>query len=408
MILYIAWLLIFSSVFLSVFYLSIYSTIKDQRTEKSALEDFPSVTILMPAYNEEKVVEKALKSAKELDYPNYKVNFVDDGSTDQTLEKARKYDSETINIIEHKKNKGKAAAINTALTKADSDYVVVQDADSEINSDLLEAAITKMEKNKSLGAVIASIAPLNPSNFIKKLQMVEYRLNNFYRMLMTEINTLNVTPGAFSIYRTNDIKDVGGFDEGNITEDLEMAFRLRKHGRNFEMIFFDQTKTEFPPTLKALYHQRVRWARGFIYNGIKYREMFLNPKYGYFGTVQLPMLVIMPALILTSFLMVGTGITQSLYNYLVQASAVGLHIPSIIPTDFYYAFLTLNLKVYVPLLLSLGLIAYIINVAYSYSGEKPQHLPALLFYFFAYFLLQSGFWMAAVIKEILQTKKVWT
>lgn len=408
MILYIAWLLIFSSVFLSVFYLGIYNSVKDGRTEEITLESSPSVTILMPAYNEEDVVEKALNSVRDLEYSNYEVNFIDDASTDKTLEKAKKYASDKINVIEHSKNQGKAAALNTGLENTDTEYFVVQDADSEIGSDLLEKSLSKMEGDMGLGAVIASIAPLDASTFIRKIQVVEYRLTNFYRMLMTEMDTLNVTPGAFSIYRTSDVKDVDGFDEGNITEDLEMAFRLRKHNKKFEMVYFSDSRTEFPATLKALYNQRVRWARGFIYNGIKYREMFLNPKYGYFGTVQLPMLVIMPALILTSFIMVGTGLIQTLYNYVVRASAVGMYMPDFIPNDIYYAFLTINMKVYVPLMLSLVLVAYIINVAYRYSGERPKHVPALLFYFFAYFLLQSGFWVAAVLKELTRSKKVWT
>lgn len=409
MILYVAWLLVFSSVFISIFYLGIYNKIKDERKEKETeFEDPPSVTIIMPAYNEEEVVDEALNSVKELDYPNFQVAFVNDASTDSTLEKAKQYESDNIKILEHEENQGKAAALNTGLESTEDDYIVVQDADSKIDSELLYKALGKMEDTRDLGGVIASIKPLNADNFIRKIQRVEYQLTNFYRMLMTEMNTLNVTPGAFSIYRTSDIKEVGGFDEGNITEDLEMAFRLRKYGKNFEMIYSSSSYTEFPSTLKALYNQRVRWARGFIYNGFKYREMFFNRQYGYFGTVQLPMLVIMPALIIISFGMVATGLIQSLYNFYINVSAVGLQLPEFSTDQLYITFLTLNLKIYVPLILSLVLIAYIIKVAYQYSGERPKNIPSLMFYFFAYFLLQSGFWIAAVLKELTRSRKVWT
>ncbi len=409
MILYIAWLLIFSSVFLSVFYLSIYSTARETRNEEmEEMENPPSITILMPAYNESEVVEEALNSVKELDYPGYQVVFVNDASKDSTLEKAEKYASDKIKIISHEFNKGKAAALNTGLAETDSDYVVVQDADSKIESELLYKAVGKMESDKSLGAVIAAIRPLKADNFVRKLQTVEYQLTNFYRMLMTEINTLNVTPGAFSIYRSSDVKDVGGFDEGNITEDLEMAFKLRKSGKLFEMIYFNSSYTEFPSTLRGLYNQRVRWARGFIYNGWKYREMFLNRDYGYFGTVQLPMLVLMPALIVTSFTMVITGLSQSLLDFIIKSSAVGVQLPAFSLSNLYTGILGSNMKVYLPLLLSLMLVAYIIKKAYNYGGERPRNIPALLFYFFAYFLLQSGFWVAAILKEVTRSKKVWT
>jgi biofilm PGA synthesis N-glycosyltransferase PgaC len=259
-----------------------------------------------------------------------------------------------------------------------------------------------------LGAVIASIKPLKADNFIRKLQRVEYQLTNFYRMLMTEINTLNVTPGAFSIYRSEDVNKVGGFDVGNLTEDLEMAFKLRKNGKMFEMIYFDSSYTDFPSTFKALYNQRVRWSRGFIYNGWKYREMFFNKKYGYFGTLQLPMLVIMPALIITSFIMVFTGLSQSLYSFILQTSAVGLQLPDLEIQNLYLTLLGMNMKVYVPLVLSLVMVAFIIKTAFNYSGERPKNIPALLFYFFAYFLLQSTFWVAAVLKEATRSRKVWT
>ncbi|MFO7794471.1 MAG: glycosyltransferase family 2 protein, partial [Candidatus Nanohaloarchaea archaeon] len=343
MILYIAWLLIFSSVFLSVFYLSIYSSVKDREEKVEELESYPSVTILMPAYNESEVVEEALNSVKELDYPDYDVLFVNDASTDDTLEKAKKYASDKINILEHEVNKGKAAALNTGLEEASGDYVVVQDADSKIENQLLYKAVTNMENDKGLGAVIASIKPLKADNFIRRLQTVEYQLTNFYRMLMTEINTLNVTPGAFSIYRTSDVKSVGGFDVGNLTEDLEMAFKLRKSGKMFEMIYFDSSYTDFPATFKGLYNQRVRWSRGFIYNGWKYKEMFFNKKYGYFGTLQLPMLVIMPALIITSFVMVFTGVAQSLYSFILQTSAVGLQLPDLGIQNIYLTLLGANM-----------------------------------------------------------------
>ena len=408
MIILIAWLLIFSSVFISFFYLNLYSHIKESRTEEYGLDQYPEVTVVMPAYNEARVVEKALESVKNLDYPNYNVNFVDDCSTDNTLEKAENYASNKINILRHSVNKGKAAALNTGLENTDSKYFIVQDADSEIEAELLKKAVTEMEENSGLGAVIASIAPLEADNFIRKLQVVEYRLTNFYRMLMTEMDTLNVTPGAFSIYRTSTVKKVGGFDVGNITEDLEMAFRLRKHGKKFEMVYFNSSRTDFPSTLKALYGQRVRWARGFIHNAYKYREMFLNPEYGYFGTFQLPMLVLMPLLILISFSMVVNGVIQGIYNTFIEISATGFQLPVLIPEDIYYTLLTMNIVVYLPLILSLALVAYIIKVAYDYSGERPEHLLALLFYFFAYFLLQSGFWVAAVLKEIVRSKKVWT
>ncbi|MFO7794088.1 MAG: hypothetical protein R6V35_03890, partial [Candidatus Nanohaloarchaea archaeon] len=128
----------------------------------------------------------------------------------------------------------------------------------------------------------------------------------------------------------------------------------------------------------------------------------------YFGTLQLPMLVIMPALIITSFVMVFTGVAQSLYSFILQTSAVGLQLPDLGIQNIYLTLLGANMKVYIPLLLSLGMVGFIIKTAYNYSGERPKNIPALLFYFLAYFLLQSIFWVAAVLKEAMRSRKVWT
>jgi len=120
------------------------------------------------------------------------------------------------------------------------------------------------------------------------------------------------------------------------------------------------------------------------------------------------MLVIMPLLIVMSLGMVSYGVSLSIYNILLRVSATGFYLPELGAINVYASFLGLNIMVYAPMLLSLVLIAYIISLAYSYSGETPRHRLALLIYFFMYFILQSVFWVAAVLKEVLRIEKVWT
>lgn len=406
MIVFLGWLMIGSSIFMAAFYLSVHQLKEDEEIEYD-LDEEPSVAIFMPAYNEEDVVERAIKSALELDYENYEIILVDDGSTDSTLEEARKFsEHEKLTIIEQGENRGKAAALNTALENTDADYGVVQDADSSISPDTLKKALAKMESDSNLGGVIASIMPLRTNTFVRKLQVVEYRMTNFYRSLMSHIDTLDVTPGAFSIYRVSDLKEVGGFDEGNLTEDLEMAWRLRRHGRSISMVYDKKADTELPMNMRELFNQRVRWARGFMMNAYRYRDMFFNGKYGWFGVLQLPLQLVIPAVAVLSIVMISFGLVNSLFSYLVQVSAVGFAIPEL-ALNLDRLLLNLQWKILFPLVSSLALGGYVIKTAYNESGKSVNHPLALSVYFFLYFGLQALFWLAAILKELFQTKRIW-
>lgn len=408
MITYLAWLLIGSSIFMAGFYLNVHR--KASEDEDYSLESYPSVAILMPAYNEEEVVKTAMESACELDYPNYEVYFVNDASKDETLPKAKSFeDHERVNILSHDENKGKAAAMNTGLEQIEEEYTVVQDADTRITGDILKEAMAKMENKSNLGAVIASIMPLRTDTFIRKLQVVEYRMTNFYRSLMSEINTLDVTPGAFSIYRTSDLKDLGGFDRGNLTEDLEMAWRLRKEkNRELDMVYGKRSETEFPENFRALFNQRVRWSRGFIYNARKHWDMFFNSDYGWFGRFQLPIQGIVPLIAVVGLMMIFYGLLESLFNFAVTVSAVGLTMPTFESMNLTRVLLGIPWKIYAPLLISLVFTGYIIKTAYSKSGRSVRHPGGMAVYFFAYFAVQAFFWTAAILKELFQSKKIWT
>ncbi|MDY6769593.1 MAG: glycosyltransferase [Candidatus Nanohaloarchaea archaeon] len=406
---YLAWALIGASVFLAVFYMNIFWRTRGETVDTAQQDAHPPISILMPAYNEERTVETALDNALTLDYPDHEVIFVDDGSTDDTLALARQFaDHDRLRIIEHGDNQGKAAALNTALDAADSEYVVVQDADSRIDEGTLEAAAARFMHNDDLGAVIASIRPLATDNFIRKLQAVQYRITNFYRSLMAHIDTIDVTPGAFSMYRKADLETLGGFDVGNPTEDLEIAWRLRRLGREIDMVYDRSSSTEYPPTFRELYHQRVTWARGSIRNAWKHRDMFFDDAYGWFGVFQLPVHIISPLIAITSLLLIATGLGEQAYSLLLHVSAVGISLPTIQAVDWTRLLIGVQWKVYAPLGLSMVVTAYLIRTAYRTAGDAVEHPVALGAYFLAFFALYGFFWTAAIIKELLHTGRVWT
>ncbi|MFB6175512.1 MAG: glycosyltransferase family 2 protein [Candidatus Nanohalobium sp.] len=409
MLVWLAWLLIGSSLFMVAFYMNVYNNVPINEVEARELETEPKVSILMPAYNEEGVVEGALESALDIEYENLEIIFVDDGSSDSTYQKAEQYrEDPRLKLIQHPENRGKGEALNTALENADSEYMIVQDADSKIDSQLIIESVAKMESNTDTGAVITSIRPLETETFFQKLQIIEYTLTNFYRNLMSHIDVLDITPGAFSMYRTEQVKNLGGFDEDNLTEDLELAWRIRKDGKSIEMAFQESAQTEFPKTFKQLYSQRVRWARGFIRNAYEKRDMIFNKEYGWFGRFQLPIQLVLPVLSIIGFWLVAIGWFQGLFNLGIQLSTTGLQNPLPQFGKLTRSLLGISVVVYIPLVASLGFSAYELKIAYSESDMKIGNVLSLAFYFFLFFMLKGFFWMAAILKELVGSKKTWT
>jgi len=410
MLVWLAWILVGSSLFMVTFYMNVYRNMPvEEELAESELEEEPPVSILMPAYNEENVVERAIESALSVDYDNLSVVFVDDGSTDKTLEKARKYSGrEEIKIIEHSQNQGKGKALNTALENAESEYTIVQDADSEIEGDVIRKGVNKLNADKDTGAVMTSIRPLEAETFVQKMQIIEYTLANFYRNLMSHIKILDMAPGAYSMYRTSHIKELGGFDEENLTEDLELAWRIKKDGKSIEMAFHESAKTEFPRTFKALYGQRVRWARGFISNAYEKRDMFFNDDYGWFGKFQLPSQLILPIFSVIGFWMIAAGLWEGLRAVLIDIWATGFSLPGFGELDLYRTALNFPAVIYVPLIAGVSFSALELKVAYSESDTKFRDALPLLIYFGTFFMVKGIFWMAAILKELGRSEEVWS
>ena len=362
----------------------------------------------MPAYNEEGVVADSLENILDLDYPDYEVILVNDASTDNTLKEAKKFEEDPkLKIIDLEENQGKAGALNRGLEHVSGRFSVVQDADSVLEEGTLEKAVAKMMEDLDLGGVISRIQPLNRNSFFRKLQVTEYTVTNFYRRLMCSIDVLDVTPGAFATYRTSDLKDIGGFDKGNLTEDLDVALRLRKKGRSLDMVYEKVSRTELPETYSDLKGQRVRWARGFIQNARKHKDMFFNSEYGWFGKFQFPLHLFMPAVAVMGLSLILYGVVEGLYNLYLHISAVG----------FSFALGELNLvkmllgfqwKIYTPLVAGLATTGFMIREAYKNSGREVSHISSLLFYFLGFFAVKAVFWSTAIFKEITRKSKVWT
>ena len=285
---------LFITLFFEVFLLITYFEVKEElgwedKYVGKNIKWFPTVTIIVPCFNEELTVESTISSLLNLDYPREKLSIivVDDGSTDGTRSRLMQFkDRSQINLL-WKKNGGKHTALNLALELVKSDLVGCLDADSFVNTNALKKIVPFFD-NADIMAVTPSIKVYNPTTILQYVQKIEYSWGIFLRRMLSSLGALYVTPGPFSIFRTKVFQELGGYRHAHHTEDLEMALRLQKNHYKIVNSHGAHVYTTTPFKFPALFKQRVRWTYGFLNNVIDYKELFFNRKYGHIGLFILP------------------------------------------------------------------------------------------------------------------------
>lgn len=402
---YLLMLVSFLTLFIALFWIQVY-LFRDRGSKLR--ENLPSVSIIVPAYNEESCIQETLDSLLNLNYPKeqLRVIVVNDGSTDKTSEIVRDYKSEQIVLID-KGNTGKASSINVALNKVESEFFGIVDADSIVDKNSLINMMYLFDKS-GVGAVISLTKVKNPKSMLEKMQHLEYIFSAFSRKLMSNVNTLFITPGVLTLFRTSVVKDLGGFDENNLTEDLEIAMKLRYYGYNIKIATDSITFTSVPNDFKSLWNQRIRWFRGYLYNTNKYKDMFFSKKYGFFGLFQVPLNFLTVFLVILTFILATYEILRLVYNFILKLISYRSDI------IYSYKFPTLkellfklDLKIIFPMIISLILAFYIYNKAHKFANEKWKFPLALILYITIYPSLRVIHWLTALTKELTRAKRKW-
>ncbi len=290
----------------------------------------PTVAVIVPCFNEETTVAGTLNSLLALTYPKEKLEIiaVNDGSTDATLSVLREFEhNPQIRVID-KENGGKHTAMNAALTTTHAELVGCLDADSFVEPDALARIVEHFVSDPEVAAVTPSIKVHGARNVLQIMQKAEYGLAIFVRNAFSLMGSLFITPGPFSFFRHSVIAEVGPWQHGHSTEDLEMCMRLQKNHKivTNEPDAIVYTKT--PRTFRQLFKQRLRWTYGFLKNAADYRYMFFNPRYGTLGVLVLPMSIMsfFAAIILFSTLIWNTLVMIAWQ--VVRFQTVGLSTPT--------------------------------------------------------------------------------
>lgn len=283
---------LFIALYLEVFFLITYFESKEKEKKISTLPElkkWPSVSIIVPVWNEETTVLKTIFSLLKLNYPKDKLSIfiVDDGSTDNTWKVVQRFSRNKQIKLLRKENGGKYTALNYALKMVDSELVGCLDADSFVHPEALRR-ITVQFRDSEIMAVTPSIKIFEPKGLLGLIQKAEYMFGIFLRKVFCYLNAIYITPGPLSIFRKSVFENIGDYKHAHNTEDMEMAMRMQKNNMKIGNAHDAFVYTVAPSNLVALYKQRLRWVYGFIKNSIDYRDMFFKPQYGNLGMVVLP------------------------------------------------------------------------------------------------------------------------
>ncbi len=236
----------------------------------------PQVAVLVPAYNEETVIVRTVRSVLRSDYPHLRVIVIDDGSTDRTYDVVREaYRKEIASgrvTVMTKRNAGKAEALNYAIEQIDEAFYVGIDADTVIAGDAISRLVGHFADAR-VGAVAGNAKVGNRVNLWTRWQALEYITSqNFERRALDLFNVVTVVPGAIGAWRTEAVRRGGCYPINTVAEDADLTMNLLE--QNYKVIYEDRALafTEAPVTARGLMRQRFRWSFGILQAVFKHKQ----------------------------------------------------------------------------------------------------------------------------------------
>ncbi|MFK7928460.1 MAG: glycosyltransferase family 2 protein [Myxococcota bacterium] len=249
-------------------------------------ERWPKVAVVIPAYNEDKVVEAAVSTALAADYPDLMVVVVDDGSADDTWEVAETLAAHPrVSAVAQRPNQGKPAALDAGIAVADAEIVVTVDADTVLRADAVRHLVRPLALDPKVGAVAGNVKVGNRGTVLAIFQSLEYVTGlNLGRRAQHVLGCITTVPGAAGAWRTQAIADVGGVPGRTRIEDTDLTLKVQIAGWKVVYEPAAVAYTEAPQTLGGLVAQRTRWVAGYLQVVWLYRgEVFRHGTLGWLG-----------------------------------------------------------------------------------------------------------------------------
>ncbi len=270
-------LIVIARYFLLLFFsmLNLYRHVNIEEKESIPLEDKPLISIIVPCFNEEKVIKASLESLIKQTYPKFEILVIDDGSSDDTflIAKNMEFNHGNIRLKAYKKeNGGKANALNFGIQRARGEFFVAVDADSKLSPESLDLMIEYFDDPK-IAAVAGSVYVTNTDNIWTKLQALEYIQGlNLVRNGQAYFKLVNIIPGPLGMFRKEMVQKIGLYKDDTFAEDCDLTLRLIEAGYKIDYEIDAISYTEAPEDLLDLLKQRYRWTRGILQAILKHKR----------------------------------------------------------------------------------------------------------------------------------------
>ncbi|MCE9599381.1 MAG: glycosyltransferase [Spirochaetia bacterium] len=240
------------------------------------------VSILIPSYNEEKVLARTIESLQQSTHKKFEILVIDDGSTDKSIDvvkKLQKHDKRVRLITQA--NSGKSAALNFGMQKAKHEIVITIDADTIVMPQTITELASPFQ-DPEVDAVCGNVEVGNVHNILTGFQSLEYITSqNFDRRAFDALNCISVVPGATGAWRRATVLAAGGYNTDTLTEDADLTLTMLRSGAKIVYAPEARARTEAPATVSTLASQRFRWSFGTFQCLWKHRSAFFKGKLGW-------------------------------------------------------------------------------------------------------------------------------
>ncbi len=400
------WIIVFFNIlliYINCVFLFAYLEFRGKEAPQSM--KWPAVSVVIPNYNGEKTLKDCIDAVKAMEYPLQKeIIVVEDGSKDSSRQILSGIKG--VKVIAKKKNEGKAKGLNDGIKASEGEIIAAIDSDTFPEKGALMKMVRRFD-SPEVAAVTGLVRAYRPNKFVEKIQEIEYLISfGFFQSVLADINGIMVTPGPMSLFRKKVLKEVGYFDEANITEDMEIAMRLQYRHYRIASEPRAVIYTVVPDNLTHWFRQRTRWYRGKFVNTRKYAKMVFNPKYGEFGMFSFPFSLVADGLAILLIAVTIAANLESVLNYfgfLVSWIGIGGGIAGALPlgislhSSIYFYFFTIVLY------------SFLVYVSHGFVNDRLSiwKLPEIVFYMFLYGFFISFVYFTSFFKEINSSDYAW-
>lgn len=362
--------------------------LKNLKFKDEKLDEYPFVSILVPAHNEGKVIGKTVESLLSLDYPIDKMELIviNDNSSDNSKDilqniknRYNKYNFTIINTDNITGGKGKSNALNIGYQVAKGDFIAIYDADNTPEKTALRYLIQTIVKDSTLGAVIGKFRTRNKEkNILTKFINIETLSFQWIAQAgRRQLLGICIIPGTNFVLRRTTIEKLGGWDTKAIAEDTEISFRIYKMGQRITYVPQSVTWEQEPETINVWIKQRTRWVKGNIYVLVKYIKNIFKGKQN-----------------------------RVLFDILYFFSVYFLFLTSVVISDIIFVLSLFNLvEISIPfnflIIWALSYILFIIQVSITLTMEKGEGDVSNILLVALMYFTYSQMWLFVAIKGMI-------